>query len=86
MKDRQRRFDLYMKGQTPEGDVKGSVASPQISSPSQSEGEPVIKPQNTNPSESLETPETAHQPGFTINSISITNVKWDYWFVTTTFI
>ena len=59
LKDRQRRFDLYMKGQTPEGDVKGSVASPQISSPSQSEGEPVIKPQNTNPSESLETPETA---------------------------
>ena len=48
-----------MKGQTPEGDVKGSVASPQISSPSQSEGEPVIKPQNTNPSESLETSETA---------------------------
>ena len=75
-----------MKGQTPEGDVKGSVASPQISSPSQSEGEPVIKPQNTNPSESLETSETAHQTGFTINSISITNVKWDYWFVTTTFI
>ena len=59
LKDRQRRFDLYMKGQTPEGDVKGSVVSPQISSPSQSEGEPVIKPQNTNPSESLETPETA---------------------------
>ena len=26
LKDRQRRFDLYMKGQTPEGDVKGSVA------------------------------------------------------------
>ena len=59
LKDRQRRFDLYMKGQTPEGDVKGSVASPQISPPSQSEGEPVIKPQNTNPSESLETSETA---------------------------
>ena len=25
LKDRQRRFDLYMKGQTPEGDVKGIV-------------------------------------------------------------
>ena len=87
LKDRQRRFDLYMKGQTPEGDVKGMLMSPQISSPSQSEGEPVIKPQNTNPSESLETPETATPvSGFTINSISITNVKWDYWFVTTTFI
>lgn len=56
--DRQRRFDQYMSGKTPEGDVKGSVSSPQVSSPSQSEGEPVIKPQENNSSESLESSET----------------------------
>ena len=28
--DRQRRFDQYMSGKTPEGDVKGSVSTPNI--------------------------------------------------------
>ena len=32
LKDRQRRFDIYMSGGTPEGDVKGSSSSPQVDS------------------------------------------------------
>ena len=33
LEDRERRFKLYMEGQTPAGDVKGSSLSPQMSSP-----------------------------------------------------
>ena len=64
LKDRERRFNLYMKGQTPSGDVKGSSSSPQMSSlqststAEKSEGEPIIESQDTNPSDGLESSET----------------------------
>ncbi len=64
LKDRERRFNLYMEGQTPSGDVKGSSSSPQMSSlqststTEKSEGEPIIESQDTNPSDGLESSET----------------------------